>query len=195
MAGKYVMANEAELYTKSNSTEFKVIGTTGDVYAGAVYFGNSTAAANLAIGADGTLYSKTAPLSYAETLSWSSGGLTPSTATAYSLTHIAMTGTDPSTSPYLLSLAAPIAGIEKTIVLDSTAAYINTIDIDLGAGVRVDGSSDGRFIAFSTLATAPQSIKLVGVSTSAWEVLSVNSTLGGWGLATGIRGSTIARTS
>jgi hypothetical protein len=168
---KNVFAGNSTVFVKHNSTEFKVIGSTGDVW------------------------SNNAPIGYAETLSWSSGGLTPSTATAYGLTYISMTGTDPSSSPRTLTLAAPLTGIEKTIVLDSTAAYANTIDIDLGVGVRVDGSSDLRYVAFSTLATAPQSLKMVGVSTSAWEVLSVNSTLGNWGLATGIRGTTAARTS
>jgi hypothetical protein len=106
-----------------------------------------------------------------------------------------MTGTDPSTSVRLLTLAPPIAGVEKTIVLGTTGTYDNTIDVDLGAGVRIDGTSDGRFIAFSTLGTGHQSIKMVGLSTAAWEVLSVNSTLGSWGLATGIRATTAARTS
>jgi len=168
---KNVFADNSTVFVKNGTTEFKVIGSTGDVW------------------------SNNAPVGYAETLSWSSGGLTPSTATAYGLTYISMTGTDPSTSPYTLTLAAPLPGIEKTIVLDSTAAYVNTIDIDLGTGVRVEGSSDNQYIAFSTLATMPQSIKLVGVSTSAWEVLSVNSTLLFYGAATGIRGTTAARTS
>lgn len=190
---KNVFADNSTVFVKNGTTEFRVIGSTGDIYAGAVYVGNSSAIK--AIGTDGTVYVKTVPSGYVETLAWSSGGVTPSTATSYGVTYISMTGTDPSTSPYTVSLAAPIAGIEKTIVLDSTAAWINTIDVDLGAGVGVDGSTTNRFISFSTLATAPQSIKLVGVSTALWEVLSVNSTLGGWGLATGIRSGTAARTS
>lgn len=168
---KNVFAGNSTVFVKNNSTEFKVIGSTGDVW------------------------SNNAPINFLETISWSSGGVSPSTATAYGVTYISMTGADPSTSPYTISLGAPLPGVEKTIVLDSTAAYVNTIDIDLGATVRVDGSSDLRFIAFSTLATAPQSVKLVGLSATEWGVLSVNSTLGGWGLATGIRGTTIARTS
>lgn len=168
---KNVFPDNSTVFVKNGTTEFRVIGSTG------------------------VLYSNNAPLNYYETLSWSSGGVSPSTATSYGLTYISMTGTDPSTSPYTVTLASPLPGVEKTIVLDSTAAYANTIDIDLGSGVRVDGSSDLRYIAFSTLGTAPQSIKLIGVSTSAWEVLSVNSTVGAWGLAAGIRGTTAARTS
>lgn len=168
--GKNVFADNSTVFVKNGTTEFKVIGSTGDVW------------------------SNNAPINYLETLSWSSGGVTPSTATAYGITHISMTGTDPSTSPYTVTLAAPLPGVEKTIILDSTAAYVNTIDIDLGASVRVDATSDARFIAFSTLATVPQAVTLVGISTSAWEVKSVKSTAL-WGVATGIRGTTIARTS
>lgn len=36
--GKNVYADGSDVYTKSGSTEFKVIGSTGDVYAGAVNF-------------------------------------------------------------------------------------------------------------------------------------------------------------
>ena len=192
---KNVFPGNSTTFVKNGSTEFRVIGSTGDIYAGEVYVGNSSAIK--AITADGTIYAKagTVPVGYTETISWSSGGISPSTATAYGLTNISMTGTDPSTSPALLTLGAPIAGIEKTIVVDSTTPYINTIDLDLGATVRIDGSSDNRFVAFSTLATAPQSLTLVGLSATEWAVKSVNSTLGQWGLATGIRGTTVARTS
>jgi hypothetical protein len=168
---KNVLPGNSTTFAKHNSTEFRVIGSTGQ------------------------LYSNNAPINYAEIISWSSDGVSPSTATAYGITNIAMTGGDPSTSPALITLAAPMAGVEKTIVVDSTAAYINTIDLDLGATVRIDGSSDNRFVAFSTLATAPQSLTLVGLSATEWAVKSVNSTLGQWGLATGIRGTTVARTS
>ena len=146
------------------------------------------------ISSTGNVYSNGAPINYFETISWSSGGLTPSTATAYGITHISMTGTDPSSSPVTLTLAPPITGVAKTIILDSTAAYINTVDVDLGAGVRVDASSDFRYIAFSTLAEVPQAVTLVGISTAAWEVQSVKSTAL-WGVASGIRPTTALRTS
>ena len=132
---------------------------------------------------------------YVEVINWSSAGLSVSTGTAYGVTYISMTGTDPSTSPYVLSLAAPIVGVEKTIMLDSTAAYINTIDIDLGAGVGVDGTTSNRFIAFSTLATVQQTVVLVGITTGLWGVKSVETTSGGFGVAAGIRAVTAARAS
>jgi hypothetical protein len=171
MAGKNVFAQDSDVYVKANSTEFKVINSTG------------------------SLLVNTAPLGYVETISWSSNGITPSTATDYGLTYINMTGTDPSSSPYVLTLTAPIAGVEKTITLDSTAPYVNTIDIDLGAGVGVNGSTDHRYIYFSTLAHIEQSVTLIGVTTALWTVKSANSTVGGFGTAGGIRIGTTPRTS
>ncbi len=133
---------------------------------------------------------------YSEILSLSSGGLSPSTCPCYGVTTINMTGTDPSTSPLLLTMGAPFAGVRKTLVFNSTAAYINTIDVDLGAGVGVSGSTTNRFIAFSTLATVPQVVNLVGISTALWSVTSIDSTIaGGFSAATGIRAATAARTS
>ena len=105
-----------------------------------------------------------------------------------------MSGGDPSTSPALLYLPAPQVGVEKTIIVGSTAAYVNTIDVDLGSGVRVQGSSDGRFIAFSSLAGDYQSLTLLGLSTALWAVKAVNSTAV-FGAATGIRATTAARSS
>lgn len=130
-----------------------------------------------------------------ESIAWTSGGLSPSTASPYGISFIQMTGTDPSTSPATLTLGAPVAGCEKTIILGSTAAYVNTVDIDLGSGVRVDGTSDGRYIAFSSLGTDYQAVTLLGLSTAKWAVKSVNSTVGQFNAATGIRVSTAARTS
>lgn len=142
-------------------------------------------------GTDGSFYLKHRP----ETLSWSSSGFDVSTMSPYGLTYISMGGTDPSTSPALAYLGAPKPGIEKTIVFGTTAAYINTVDVDLGSGVRVNGTSDGRFIAFSSLGEDYQSITLIGLTTALWGVKCVDSTLGGFGVATGIRATTAARTS
>jgi hypothetical protein len=130
-----------------------------------------------------------------ETIAWTSGGLSPSSASPYGVTFISMTGTDPSTSPLTLTLGAPVPGCHKIVVLGSTAAYINTVDIDLGSGVRVDGTSDGRYIAFSSLGTDYQSVSLVGLTTAKWAVVGVNSTVGQFNAANGIRVSTAARTS
>lgn len=130
-----------------------------------------------------------------ETLTWSSSGLDVSTMNAYGIARIISTGGNPSTSPATITLAAPIVGCEKTIIQETTAAYVNTLDIDLGANVRVQGTSDGRYIAFSSLAEDHQSITLIGLTTAKWGVKSVDSTLGGFGMATGIRATTAARSS
>ncbi len=171
MAGKNVFAQDSDVYVKSNDVEIKVIGSTGN------------------------LFVNTAPMGYVETISWSSAGLSPSTATNYGITYISMTGTDPSSSPAVLSLAPPIPGVEKVIILDSTAAYVNTVDIDFGAGVGMSGSTTNRFLAFSTLATEEQSVTLIGISTSLWGLMTVNSTVGTHGNSLGIRSLTAARTS
>ena len=94
----------------------------------------------VAVTSTGLVQNGAVPLNYVEVINWSSAGLSVSTGTAYGVTYISMTGTDPSTSPYTLSLGAPIVGVEKVVILDSTAAFVNTIDIDLGAGVGVDSS-------------------------------------------------------
>lgn len=129
-----------------------------------------------------------------EDISWSSSGLDVSTASAYGITMVTMGGTDPSTSPHVITLAAPIVGCEKTIIIGSTATCINQLYVDLGANVRVDGTSDARYIIFSSLAGDYQSITLQGISTSRWAVKCLNSTAA-WNAATGIRGSTIALSS
>jgi hypothetical protein len=171
MSGKNVFASNSDIYVKSNNTEVKVIGSTGNVFV------------------------NTVPLGYVETVDWSSNGLSPSTATNYGITYISMTGTDPSSSPRVLSLAPPVPGIEKVIILDSTAPYVNTVDVDFGAGVGVGGSTTNRFLAFSTLATQEQSVTLIGISTSLWGLMTVNSTVGAHGNDLGIRSLTAARTS
>ena len=133
-----------------------------------------------------------------ETLTASSGGVTPSTAVAYGITRISVAVGDPSTSPLLVTLAAPITGVEKTIIFETTAAYINTLDVDLGIGVgvgHVTGSTTARFIGFSTLATEFQAVTLIGLSTALWGIKSVDSTVGGFGSGAGIRSLTAARTS
>jgi hypothetical protein len=143
------------------------------------------------VGTDGSLYLR----HKFETLTWSSSGLDVSTMSPYGITRIISTGGNPSTSPATVTLAAPVVGCEKTIIQETTAAYANTLDIDLGANVRVQGTSDARYIALSSLAEDHQSITLIGLTTSKWGVKSVDSTLGCFGIATGIRATTAARSS
>ncbi len=199
MARKYTMSNGATAYAQNGSTEFAYAGSTGDLMFAALYKGNSTASTDLMITTTGGVYSNSAPINYAETLALSSGGFDVSTATPYGVTYIGAnaTGGDFSTSPRLLTLGNPIAGVPKSILFASTAAAINTIDIDLGAANTVVTTTGitARYIALSSLASAPQAVHMVGLSSVLWGVLSVESTLFNFGVASGIRGATAVRTS
>jgi hypothetical protein len=118
--------------------------------------------------------------------------------TSYGISWVQIAAGDPSTSVRLATMGAPRTGVTKTIVFATTVAYINTLDIDVGAGVgvgHITGSTTARYIAFSTLATEYQTVNLVGLSTALWGVMSVDSTVGGFGSAEGIRSLTAARTS
>ena len=142
----------------------------------------------------GGMFSNGVQSNYVEQLGWSSGPIiAPSSMTAYGISYVKMTGTDPSTTPGTLTLAAPIPGVRKTIILGSTAAYINTLDIDLGTGVSLGDAN--QFIGFSTLGTGYQGLELVGISTTLWGVIGVNSTVGTFNAATGIRSLSASRTS
>ena len=144
----------------------------------------------------GLLQNGAVPLSYIETITYTSVGLSVSTATAYGVTFIDSdsTGGVSSSSPATLTLAAPITGVKKTIIFDTTLASTNSLDIAL-SGATIIGTSGDSYILFSSLAEVTQSITLIGITTALWGVESVNSTLLFYGAATGIRGATAARTS
>ncbi len=165
---------DSDVYVKPNaaSTEIRVISNTGKLFDVGV------------------------PLHYLETITLTSVGLSVSTTPAYGVTYVNhnSTGGAASTSPQTLAIAAPIAGVKKTVILDTTAANANLLDLQL-SGATIIGTSGDSFIAFSSLATATQSITLIGITTALWGVESVNSTLLFYGAATGIRGATAARTS
>lgn len=129
-----------------------------------------------------------------ETLSASTGFvLTPSTMVAYGISVIQPTSAIPSSGVGRAYLAAPIPGVEKTIILKSTAAgWI--IDIDVTTNVSIAGTT-GTFIGFSSLGTKYQTVNLIGLSTNEWAVKSVNSTVGGFDAANGIRQLTAVRTT
>lgn len=125
-------------------------------------------------------------------LATSSNVLTPTTMTAYGVSCIMTTGVATS-GVGLAYLAAPIIGVEKTIMLGSTVAgWI--LDVALSTNVQLAGTT-GAFIGFSTLGTKYQSVTLIGLTTAMWGVKSVNSTVGGFDAATGIRQLTAVRTS
>jgi len=127
-----------------------------------------------------------------EAITLTSDGLGTSTASCYGISDIIPSGNSTNGT---ISLAAPVIGCEKTFVYRSTVASSNWVAIDVdpaAAGIRVDGSSDGRYVRFSTLGTAYQAVTLIGLTTAIWAVKSVNSTVGGFNAAGGIRMTTIA---
>jgi hypothetical protein len=119
------------------------------------------------------------------------GSVSPSTMSNNGVTVISTSAGD-STTVYI-TLASPIKGCEKTIIVLSTATNINPPCINLNGALV--GNSAYDFIAFSSLAVSEQAITLIGLSTSQWAVKSVNSTLGGFGVATGIVGLAAASSS
>lgn len=130
-------------------------------------------------------------------VTYTSAGLSVSTAPAYGVTYVLpnSTGGDFSTSPAVLSLGAPIPGVAKTVVFASTAGAVNTLDLYLGGGT-IFGSSGFTYVNFSSLGESAQVVNLMGLTTALWAVTSVTSTIGSFGFsAAGIRGSTAARTS
>ena len=185
MTQPYRLAKNATLEVQDNSTQYQISGSTGLLYSQGrpVYMPDSTAAYD----------------HYVETVALTSGGATPSTITPYGITIVNpnTTGGDFSSSPRGITMGLPIPGVSKTIVFNTTGAAVNTLTVILttNAGVQsASGSSDG-FIQFSSLATLPQAINLVGVSTSVWQVTSVESTIPGFGGSTGIRNVNAQETS
>ena len=198
MSRKYVMSNGASQFAQNGSTQFKVIGSTGSVSFGALYKGNSTASTDLVVSASGLVYSQRVPTNFSETLSYSSLGLSVSTTPAYGITYIDQNtaGGDCSTNVGLLTIAAPIIGVRKTIVLKSTVASSNTLALLLSTnvGVLTSTGTTNSFINFSSLATMTQSITLVGLSTTLWGVIGTESTCGDFdAVAGGIRSSNAVR--
>lgn len=129
-----------------------------------------------------------------EAVTLTSDGLGTTTASCYGITDVKPAG---NSTGGTISLAPPVLGCEKTFIFRSTAATTGprqiNIDVDPAtAGIRVDGSSDGRYVRFSSLGTAYQSVTLMGLSTDLWTVKCVNSTVGGFNAAGGIRMATAA---
>jgi len=127
-----------------------------------------------------------------EQVALTSDGLGTSTASRYGITDIVPAGNSTNGT---LSLAAPVIGCEKTFIYRSTAASSNFVAIDIdpsSAGIRLGGSSDRDYIQFSSLGTAYQAITLIGLSTSLWAVKCIDSTVGGFNAAGGIRRTTTA---
>jgi hypothetical protein len=185
MAQKYVMGNGANFYAQNGSTNFQVINSTGAVSFGALYKGNSTNSTDMVCSASGLLYSLGVPTNYAETITLTSVGLSVSTAPPYGVTYINpnSTGGDFTTSVRLLTLGRPIPGVEKTIIFATTAAAINTLDVSVTSdcGIISSSASTNLILAFSSLATLPQAVTMIGVSTSVWAITGIESTFIGLG--------------
>lgn len=130
-------------------------------------------------------------------VSYSTAGVpSSSTLNAFGVSYI-YPSTAASTSPVNVALSAPIPGVDKTIIYGSTAGQM--CNINLGS-VGLLGTSDWdapgpRWIFFSTLGTQSQAVNLIGLSTALWGLKSIDSTVGVFGVATGIRTSTATRTS
>lgn len=191
-----------------------VIGTTlGDVYAGSSnqkvfdtkgrLYQNSS---NPVFTTDGVLYQGGKAVfttngvidsyiaGYLENISASTGfALSPSTMTAYGVSVLGPSSAIPTSGVGLAYLAPPIIGVEKTIILKSSAAGW-LIDISVSTNVAIQGTS-GTFIGFSSLGTKYQAVTLIGLTTAMWGVKGVNSTVGGFDAGTGIRQLTAVRTT
>lgn len=175
MGRKYVLSNGADLYAQTNSTEFKIAGSTGLLYSqGRPVFTPDSTAFN--------------PYS-AETIA--AGSSQGETMKAYGVSVInAVAGVN--SSALTTYIQAPLIGVRKTILVNSTADLAGNLNVDLGAGISmVRNSSDAafRYISFSTLGTH-QSLDLIGVTTATWGFVSCFSTGGVWDAATGIRATT-----
>jgi hypothetical protein len=177
MAQPYILANDAYLQVQTGSTKYTIAGSTGLLYS----------EEKPIFMPDSTVFDPY----FVETLTLTSVGLSVSTTPAYGLTVITpnTTGGDFSTSPRKITIALPITGVRKSIVFNSTGTVVNTLSIDFttNAGVQSGSASTDRFIQFSSLATLPQAVNMIGVSTSVWQVLSIESTIPGFGNSTGIR--------
>lgn len=125
-----------------------------------------------------------------ETHTWSSDGLDVSTASPYGISYIVgNAGTNGASCK--LTIAHPVVGCEKTVVLATTAASTDCVYIDLTTDAWVTGTSGvgNQFINFSSLATDVQSITLVGLTTALWGMKAITGSTLFWQNAAGIRSS------
>lgn len=186
-------ADGSDVWVSNGSTGFKVIGSTGDIVAGRMFYGNSTD--TVAISSSGLVYSNTVPLNYFE------DGSTASNLTAYGISFLAASTAAGTMKVYTLN--APVKGMIKELVLQSTIAPMGSSD----ATQVGTGSSNIDIITYNStviavdytniaLQTPYTYVKLIGVSTSRWalaefKTASTNATYSGLaglssGLSTGI---------
>ena len=195
MAGKYVLANSANLYAQNGSTEFKVITSTGDVIAGAILYGNSSdnmaidSSGNMLLGSLSNLYAYTTDstgvavnssgeilyrgydMRAVQTISSAAA----STATAITGYGITIYEGDTGCS---LPMSAPVyIGVRKTLIFTQGSSIARSINSSQTTGST---DNDRTFSFFSTAATNSSAItfttgstvsftfEMIGVSTSLW---------------------------
>ena len=167
MGQQYRLSRNAELHVQNDSTSIKIADSSG------------------------LLYSQSVPINYYDTTTI--GSSENPTLVAYGVTKItALAGVN--SSALNISLSAPIPGVMKTIILESTAALVGNPNIDLGASVTVAGGTSNanyRYISMSTIGEM-QSLTLIGLTTTKWGVIAAESTVGNFGVGDSIRPTTIA---
>ena len=101
-------------------------------------------------------------------LSGASGTYTTTTIQNYGVTRIVSTGTGAGWS---VKLAAPVAGVEKQIVV--TARSTAPVTIYTHSTACVIGGTTNNNIAISTGgAGAERAVRLIGLSTAAWSLMA-----------------------
>ena len=169
---KNVFPDNSTVFVKNGTTEFKVIGSTGDIYAGEVYVGNSSALK--AIGSDGTLYNKTVPINFSEDAT-TTVNLKP-----YGVSILAASTAAGTMKKYTLD--APVKGVYKELVLSSTIAPMGSSD----ATQVMTGSSNINIVGFGTTLLTPDYsniamqtpftyVRLLGLSTARWAMTDFKS--------------------
>lgn len=118
----------------------------------------------------GTLYESGVKLVKLQniTLSGASGTYTTATVQNYGVTRIVSTG---SGAGWSVKLAAPVAGVEKLIVV--TARSTAPVIIYTHSTACVIGGTTNNNITISTGgAGAERAVRLIGLSTAAWSMVS-----------------------
>lgn len=81
-------------------------------------------------------------------------------------------------SSAVFTIDPPIPGIEKTIVFNSTATSASPIYLRLstGATITVNTSVGTTLCVFSSTVNAPVTLRLIGITTAVWGMVSPVST-------------------
>lgn len=206
------MANGADFYSQNGSTEFKVIGSTGDITAQALYAGStshivvdssgnillgssgklftgSTDSTNVAVDSSGQLYYRGYDIANSIQTLTSGAGSSASQITGYGVTiHTGDTGTS-------LQMAAPAyAGARKTIIFTKGSSIARTIDStnttgstdnDRGWSFYNPGvSTNSSGITLTTGTTGGATLEFIAVTTKQWALLPAGTSTPVYTLAT-----------